>query len=64
MTEKVCSTAGVKVHKFLNEIRGLCESVVECCCDYTDVENPSIMSVIKQCVICAKEMLNFQHDQG
>ena len=64
LTEKVCRKAGVKVDKFLNEISGLCESIVECCCNYTNVENPNIMSVIEQCAVCAKEMLNFQHDQG
>ena len=67
MTKEVCSIADVPVDNFLHEIGGLCESlstIVECCCDYKDGGSPNIMPLIEHCVICANEMLNFQHDQG
>ena len=67
MTQEVCNEAGVEVENFLCEINGLCESlssIVEWCCDYKDVGNPKIVSLMEDCFICANEMLNFQHDQG
>lgn len=66
-TEELCNQAGIQVENFLSEIGGLCESlssIVEWCSYYKDEENPKIMPLMKDCFICANEMLNFQHDQG
>ena len=67
MTQEICNQANVEVDNFLCEINGLCESlssIIEWCCEYKDVGNPKIISLMEDCFICANMMLNFQHDQG
>ena len=67
MTAEVCTEAGLRVDSFVSDISGLCESlslIAKYCCDYQDVEDTKIASLVEHCFICANEMLEFTHDQG
>jgi hypothetical protein len=67
MTAEVCAQVGIGVDSFINDIAGLCESlslIAKYCCDYQDMEDTKITSLVEHCFICANEMLKFQHNQG
>ena len=67
MTGEVCTQTSMEVDSFVSDIGGLCESlslIAKYCCDYQDMEDTKITSLVEHCFICANEMLNFQHDQG
>ena len=66
ITEEVCTQAGMEVETFIDDIGGLCESlalIAKYCCEYQDIEDTKITSLVEHCFICANEMLNFQHNQ-